>query len=126
MRTAALLLVAACTRDAPPPAPAPSTVVPSGTVTGKVTFEMSGPGRAHTPAEAFTNISPIECTVHSGSASVRSAADGTYMLALPAGRHEVSFADCAKPCCPRELSRDVEVTAGYATTVDFACGCSAH
>ena len=120
------LAVAACSMGQDPKPPPPPAVVPTGTVTGKVTFEMNGPGRDHRPEESFTHVSPIDCLVRAGSAEARTGSDGSYTLTLPVGHHEVSFAGCAKGCCESApATHGVDLTAGEVAPISWACVCYA-
>lgn len=100
-----------------------------GTIKGRVTHTLDGPGRAHAPEEAFSTTTGSECTVSARDAwgkttDARSAAEtGAFEMRVPAGRYTVSFDACAIPssCGETERAKPVEVTAGAVTEVSWDC-----
>ena len=119
-----LLVIAVCSLgNGPASKPAPRRA--RGTVTGHAKIRLHGPG-ANNGHAAFTNESPIVCTVQAGTAITKTGSDGAYTLRLSAGPAELSFASCAKGCCSTTPSTiAVEVKAGATTVVDWSCDCFA-
>src|SRR4051812_31914266 len=85
---ALLVLVVACDqgkKERPAPPPAPPVM---GSIKGRVTATMNGPGRAHAPSESFSRTTGIECTVTvidqtGNTVEAKTRADGGYEVSVP-------------------------------------------